>query len=164
MKDILDADKLLQVAMELELTGETFYEIVASACGRDRPAVEQFFRGLAQEEREHYRKFDKMLRDLSEKAGRPARAMSDEQQSSVIRLLSQRVLPDPAAARDKAARCGFQEAVDISIEMERKAIAFYTGVLPTIAQEQDAEALRQIIDEEKRHEKDLVRLRRSAGG
>jgi rubrerythrin len=160
MEGLLEAEKLLPVAMELELTGETFYEVVSSACGRDRPAVERLFLRLAEEEREHYRPFEKMLRELPAKTDRPTAALSQEQRNNVVMLLSERVLPDPAAARDKAACCSLREALDIAMEMERRSIAFYRSILPAVANPRDADVLQRIIAEERTHETDLATTRR----
>lgn len=161
MVDLSNAEKILQIAMELEETGKVFYEVAAAGCTKSRQDdVSELFHHLAKEEDDHYKIFQRMLEELAERTQRQPVPLTDEQRKYVQDLINERIIPNPAATLEKVRHCSLAEALDIGIEMERESVAFYTGILLTVTNGQDTEIVQRIIDEEKQHESDLLDSRR----
>jgi rubrerythrin len=161
MEDFLSKGRILQIAIELEVTGGVFYEVVASGCGRGNERVAKLFLRMIDEEEDHRKTFENMLNEFVEQTGQRPAPLSPEEREYVTKLLNAQVLPDPVATREKAEHCILKEAVDIAIEMERETVAFYAGVLLTATGEDDAKLVQKIIDEEKKHERDVLDLART---
>lgn len=151
---LFSADEVFQIALELEQTGQVFYEAVAIGC-KDRLAAE-LFRRLAQQEAEHYNRFQKMRQSL---AGAPE-PMTWEGLEFAQALINQRVIPDPRQARAAAAGATPRQALDLAIQMEKDSVLFYNEMVQVMRN--DAAAIQVIIQEEKRHAQELMGLRRSA--
>ena len=152
---VFTGDEVFQIAMELEETGQVFYEALAAACG-DLKVAELCHR-LARQEIDHYNKF-KLLRERL--ASRPAsHPLTWEEMDFAQALINDRVVPDPAKARELAVKGSVAEALDLAIKLEKDSILFYMDVLPAVDGD-DAAAIRQIIAEEKRHAQELIFARR----
>ena len=158
--DHLTPQRVLQIAMELEQTGQVFYEFVATGCGPRNQNVAKLFHRLAAEETHHFAIFSRMLADLEQRTGEDVPPLTAAQEEHIRDLLNGRVLPDPIAARQAAHDMTLPAALDLAIEMERNAVAFYSGVLVSALSDEDAAEVSAIIAEEQRHEDDLVESRR----
>ena len=153
---VFSAEEVFQIALELEETGQVFYEAVAAACGNEQ--VARLCRRLAQQEAAHYKTFQQMQkRPPDDPASRPLNA---EGLGYVQAMVNQRVVPDPGKAREMAAKGSLAETLDLAIRMENDSISFYTGMLDMV-DGGDAEAVRRIIREEQRHAQELAVSRRS---
>lgn len=160
MPETFNAEQVLKIAMELEKTGQVFYEVVASGCTWENQRVAKLLIRLAAEEEDHLRDFERMLGELVRRTGHTLTPLLPQQQQYVMEMLNEQIIPDPIAARRKAGDCTVAEALDLGIAMERASVAFYTGVLLTDADEQDAAVIEEIIAAERKHEEDLLGSRR----
>ena len=143
-------DEIFQMAMEMEETGEVFYEALAAATGDQ--AVADLCRLLAAQEREHYIVFKRLREKL---VTRPAtRPLTWEEMDFAQTLLNERVVPSPAEAREVAQSGSLTETIDLAIRMEHDAVSFYSDMLRCV-DEADAEAVSKILEEEKRHAREL---------
>ena len=156
MPKAFNAEQVLEIAIELEKTGQVFYEVVASGCTRENQRVANLLMRLAAEEEDHLKFFEEMLGELVSSTGHTPTPLLPTQQQYVMEMLNEQIVPDPIAARRKAADCTVAEALDIAIAMERASVAFYTGILLTDANEQDTAVIEKIIAAEKKHEEELL--------
>jgi len=154
---IFTGDEIFQLAMELEETGEVFYEAVAAGCGN--ASVADLCRRLAEQEKQHYRTFEDMRKRL---AARPeARPLTWEEMKFAQGLINDRLIPGPEEARRIAAGGSLTETIDLAIRLENDSVEFYTELLPAV-EEGDREAVARIIEEERRHARELTAARRDA--
>jgi len=149
-------DEIFQIAMEMEETGEVFYEAMAAAGGSE--AVANLCRRLAGQEREHYRTFEKMRAALVTRP--PDRPLTWEEMEFDQALINDRVVPNPAEALRIASTGNLTETLDLAIRLERDSVTFYSEMLPFVAGD-DAEAVGRIIKEEQRHVEELLIARRN---
>ncbi len=156
MHELVSAERLIQVAMELEATGQVLYEVASTSCARDNKHVADLFARLAGEEQDHYNTFEQMLREQAEKTHRPPVSLTDAQRKVVQDLINDKVMPDPVATWQRVRHCTLANALEMAIDLERESIAFYAGILLGVTDPQDAEIVRRIIREEKDHEEDLL--------
>ena len=149
MDEAMTADRLFQVALELEETGQIFYEALAASTGNRQVAA--LARRLAQQELDHFHKFERMRRQAAQ-AG-PAEPMSPDELVHVQQLVREKVIPSEAGVRRIAATAKLGEALEVAIRMEEDSVTFYSAMLT--AEGVDADAVRKIIDEEKAHVRTL---------
>jgi len=74
-------------------------------------------------------------------------------------LIEERVLSDPDTARDAATVGDTPTLLQTAIQMEKDSVLFYRELLDEVDDE-DRSAVREIIDEEKRHVCALIELQR----
>lgn len=147
--------EIFQIAMELEEAGRVFYETLAEESEDHNLA--DLCRNLAAQEVSHYRKFKEMSDQLVQRpASRPL--TWDELHFAQI-LIEERVLSDPEAARDVAGSGDVAGILDTAIRLEKDSVLFYNEMLGEV-DENDKPAVREIIDEEKRHVRVLVEAKK----
>jgi rubrerythrin len=147
--------EIFEMAAELEEAGRAFYEKLAE--GSKDEALTDLCRTLAEQETSHYRKFKRMGEELVERpASRPL--TWDELHFAQI-LIEERVLSDPEAAREAASTGDIAGILDTAIQIEKDSVLFYNELLGEV-EEEDAAAVREIIDEEKRHVRALVEAKK----
>ena len=152
---IYSGAEIFQIAMELEEAGRVFYETLAEEAEDQNLA--DLCRNLAAQETNHYRKFKKMSEELVQRpASRPL--TWDELHFAQI-LIEERVLSDPEVARDAAVSGDAAEVLETAIRVEKDSVLFYNELLGEVDKE-DAPAVQEIIDEEKRHVRVLVKAKR----
>jgi len=151
----------LQIGMELESTGQVFYELAASSCPRQLTQIETLLVRLAKDEEDHYRTFEDLLAKHLAQAGQCVPSLSDETKQEIQQLIRERIVPDPAAAMATARKGDMLAVLDLAIELERRTREFYTENLPPATDEADLAVVQKILDEEKQHEQDLKDTRRS---
>ena len=155
MAGLFIADEVLQMAMQLEETGQLLYEAVAATCGSE--PVAELCRRLAKEEVEHYNTFKRMRQEL---ADRPeSRPVTREELKSAQAVINERVVPDPMELGRVARQGSLEEVLELSIQLEDDSVAFYAYLLAAMEGE-DAEVVERIITEEQQHARDLREARR----
>lgn len=154
MPQVFTGDEILQIAMELEETGQVFYEALAVSCRSER--VSALCRRLAGQERTHYNTF-KRMREAWAGEGEP-RAMDRLELEFVQGLINDRIVPGPAAARELAAEGGLARALDLAVRLEEDTVRFYTQIASAVDHD-DAKVIRDIIAEEERHARELTDAR-----
>jgi len=148
---LFTSDEAFQMALQLEASGQLFYESVAKAT--EDAAVADMCRNLAAQEQAHAAKFQAM-RDATSKAS-PARRFTPEATEFVQAMLEGKILLKPAEAKRIAAESDLSELLEMAIKMEQDSIRFYSELL-SVLDAADAEAVNGIIEEEKRHERELT--------
>jgi len=152
---IYSGAEVFQIAMEMEEAGRAFYERLAETS--QDPNITDLCRNLAGEEVNHYRKFKKMGAELVQ---RPAsRPLTWDELHFANMLIEERVLADPGAARDAASKGDTPGLLETAIHLEKDSVLLYTELLKEV-DEQDAPAVQEIIDEEKRHVCALVEAKK----
>jgi rubrerythrin len=144
----------LEMAMEIEKNGQTFYNAVAEKSAD--PEVKALFEDLAVQERRHYRVFQKMLEGVKPAPERPA-AEYEEYQTYVQVALDNALFagPDKALALAKQAE-DRETALRAAMGFEKDTMLFFYDLREMVS-EADQEAISGVIREEKQH------LRRLAG-
>ena len=150
------ADEVVQMAMDMERTGRTFYESLGSAC--DDRGVSRLCVRLAEQEAAHYAVFEKMHRQLAE--GGQAKLLSDQQAARAHELVRAFVVPTPEEVRRVALGGKLADALDMAIQMEKDAVRFYSSVVEVLPGEMDP--VTKVIQEEEAHLRDLLALAGSA--
>ncbi len=156
MERVFAGDEILQIAMELEETGQVFYEAVAAGCGNE--AVARLCRRLAQQEIDHYNTFKRMREELPARSA--SRPLNWQELGFVQDLVNKRVIPDPAQAVSLAREGSLAKTLELAIRMENDSVKFYTELLGA-SEGEDAQTLKRIIAEENKHAQDLLAARRS---
>ena len=144
---LFDLEDVFRMAAQLEESGQHFYETVA----RNTPniVVAALCRDLAQQEQVHYQTFDALRRGAT---GKPQPAQTTFGQMQVTQaLLEDKAAPMQEEARGVAESGSMDEVLDMAVAMEVQSVAFYKEIASAVGPE-DAEAVEEIIEEEKRHE------------
>ena len=158
MAETRTLDEVFQIAMELEETGQVFYETMA-VVSQDHE-VASLCRRLAQKESEHYDAFKEMRQaELGDRAGGP---MDLDQSRAVQDMINEQVIPDPKKIREVAGHGGMAEALSLALEMENSSVEFFGRMLEVVS-EADARVVQAIIAEEHKHVKDISAALNSLG-
>lgn len=144
--------QIVQVAMDMEKLGLTFYRALASAC--DNHKVSQVCAALAEAEARHYNVFKGLLATVYTPGVDVP--MTEEQKAEADRLIKSAVLPDPAEVQRVGIGGSVKEAISMAIKMERDSIRFYQQMLRLIPS--GSAAVERIILEEQTHLRDLQAL------
>ncbi len=158
MKLAFTGDEVIQIAVEMEETGEMFYEALAATTGNEQ--VRSMCRRLARDEIDHRRTFQRLRESFA--ADWPLRELEPEELDFTQSLINEKILPDPDEARAVASGGSTADAMDMAIRMEADSVRFYSELLAG-ADGRDAEAIRRIIREEKSHQRMLTDARRGLG-
>ncbi len=156
MPELFSARELIEIAIEEERTGATFYRALAEST--DSEDLEEFALDVAEMEDEHEEKFLGLL----EKVGdyRPGGEQYPGQyQSYMSYLIEGRIFPTGRDGEEMAQRqASDREAVETAMEMERNTLLFYHEMIRFIP-EPDRDLLEDIIDEERQHVTDFAAYR-----
>jgi|WetSurMetagenome_2_1015567.scaffolds.fasta_scaffold00168_18 rubrerythrin len=140
------ADRTMQIAVEMEKLGRTFYESLAQGCGD--PGIAALARQLARDEKNHVEVFSRMLDALPDAQRGPA--LTETELFDAAAALRVKIMPGAAAVRDAVIGADIGKVLDMAIDMEAQAAAFYSGEARAAAG-MDSAALARIADEEKKH-------------
>ncbi len=150
-------DEVFQIAMQAEESGRLLYETVAKEAAD--PKVAGLCGQLAAQERKHYDKFKAMKAALP--AGIDERRLSLEEMEFVQALIEGRVTPLEAEARRIVRESSLAKVLDMAIQAEKDSAAFYEQMVAGV-DAGAAAAIREIIQEENRHERMLTEARQGA--
>ena len=153
---LFKVDEAIQMAMQAELAGQALYVALAENCPRDDIAA--ICRLLASQEQAHYDYF-KSIRE-SQPATVATREISLDEVEFVKGLMAGRVIPNEAEALATVRGNSVGAVLDLAIRAEQGSVAFYKELLGHIDASDVAE-IREIIEEEKRHEQLLTSVRQS---
>jgi rubrerythrin len=140
------ADHALQIAIEMEQLGRTFYEALADGCGDSR--IETFARKLAEEEGTHIRVFEQMRDGLP--PGLRGPRTSEKELFLAAKELSNKILPNPEKVRETVLSSDLGKALGMAIEMEKEAVSYYLSLVSD-APDLDVAVLTNVANEEKKH-------------
>jgi rubrerythrin len=148
------ADRALQIAVELERLGQTFYESLAQGCGD--AVIAALASDLARAEKHHVAFFARMLEALPPELRGPK--LTEQELFDAVNEARADIIPGPAKVRDAVLETELTKALDLAIDMESKAVAYYTSQ-SFGAKGIDSAALARIAEEEKKHLKVLQERR-----
>ncbi len=154
---LFDIRELIKMAVKDEETGIAFYQALAEST--DQPEIKDGIQAIAAEEEHHRDRFKGML----EKAGEwePVEEYSGQYEDYVNALLENRAFPKPEDAAEEARSVANDaEAIDIAIGLEKDTLLFQQEMRGFISPEYN-DFVDEIIDEERKHVKDLTRLKSS---
>lgn len=140
-----DIKEFIEIAVEMEKMGCTFYEKMAAAFSRDTE-ISELFSVLAKDERIHEKMFRGLLSNLPGLAN--PRTKEDSIAFLKIMVLPESMLSEEdAQARLKQIQTP-RDAVDRALRVEKDTFAYYEAMKDIFGKH---EALETIIEEEKRH-------------
>jgi len=139
------ADYALQVAIQMENLGHTFYESLAA--GRGDWKISLVAVKLAEDELEHLRIFENMRNALP--ADQRGPKMTNDQITAAAGKFYKLILPTASEVRRVALGSDRKEVLQMAIKMETDSIAYYKNLLSAVGKE--AAILKKVIDEEKKH-------------
>ena len=148
----------LELAMNIETNGETFYRAVAGKTAD--PAVRALFEDLAVQETKHYAVFAKLSKGMIGSPLMTAEAWDEYQnylQATVQSALfegSDRALAAAEEAADE------KEAIKMAIGFEKETLLFFYN-LSDLVSDRDKKTIARIIAEEKSHVRRLAALLRA---
>jgi rubrerythrin len=154
----ISVDRELQVAIQMERLGHTFYESLAEGCAQ--PGIASVARALAKAELTHLETFEEMRRALP--ADQRGRKLTEGELFSAAKQLCNTILPAMSEVRRIVLRGNVAEALDMAIKMEAAAVAYYSELASRVTDE-DAVVLKRIAGEERKHFKSLEDLRKRYG-
>ncbi|MBW1781986.1 MAG: ferritin family protein [Deltaproteobacteria bacterium] len=148
------AYEIIDIAEKLEKNGEKVYrEAIAET---QNPALKALLKWMADEEVRHAEWFSRLKDEVE---------MSDDQ--SLIKEMSGALVSDFLGEQsfslkevDFSAIKGTRELIEVFIEFERDTILFYEMLEAFIVDDETAQKLRRIMDEEKDHISKLEELLR----
>jgi len=147
--------ELLEVAVGIERNGMAFYKALADKTGnRD---VKGIYNHLAGEEKKHLDIFQGMSDSLGQ--AKPPETYTDEYMLYLKSLVDSTVFTNVTEAQQKAEKTSNEvEALDTGIQAEKDSILFYTE-LQNLVRERDRKVVLNILDEEKKHLRQLSELK-----
>jgi len=150
---LFDVPELVRIAVEDEKTGVLFYSTLAA---RTRSApLRQTYQGLADQERRHQKRFEKMLEDLG--SYQPTESYPGEYIAYLRAMLDSRAFPDEATGRRMAAECVDDDAaLSLAIRFERDTLALYNE-LRSLVPDKDQATVDELAREEQGHLVELAR-------
>jgi len=158
MAELFKSSEILNVAIEIEKNGETFYSTMAERLKEEK--VRELFRFLAGEERRHAQDFTRMLESVGRYQPR-GESYPGEWESYVKALADSRIFtremkPDEMAEKVKTAA----DALDMAIGAEKESILFYTE-MKRFVPESEHNVIDGIIEQERGHFMKLSALKAS---
>lgn len=156
---LFTAAQALEMAMEIERNGETFYN-EAAAKSAD-PEVKALFEDLAIQEQAHYRVFQNMLErtdpDAAPSTAYPT-AYYDEYKAYVQVAMENALFTGPAKALALAEKAEDREtALRAAMGFEKDTLLFFYDLREMVS-EGEKEAISKIIKEEKKHLRRLASM------
>jgi len=156
MAVFFSGSELLEIAVGIERNGMAFYQALADKTGKKD--VKDIYSYLAGEEKKHLDTFQGMSDSLGQ--AKPQETYTEEYMLYLKSLIDNVVFSNVTEAQQKAARVFNEiEAVDTGIQAEKDSILFYTE-LQNLVREMDRKVILNIVDEEKKHLRQLSELKK----
>jgi rubrerythrin len=152
---VLTVAEALEMAMEIEENGETFYN-KAAAQSTDTE-IKTLFETLAAEERGHYHVFQKMRKELKS-VPEPLAEKYDEYQAYLQVELNNALFAGPDKALELAKQAQDRStALRAEMGFEKDTMLFFYD-LREMVREADRETISNVIREEKKHLRRLAKM------
>jgi len=150
---VFTATEGLEMAMEVEKSGEVFYNKVAA--NSTDPELKALFENLALQERGHHQVFQKMLGDVKPSPFFPA-VEHDQYQTYLQVALENALFAGPDKALSLADQAKDREtALRAAMGFEKDPLLFFYDLRDMVS-EADQDAITKIIIEEKKHVRRLM--------
>lgn len=152
MEEHFSGAEVVEVAIEIERNGETFYAGVAAKTHDDK--LKRVFDFLAEAEREHRVIFEKLLHTV--RSYDPAGAYPEEYFGYLNALAVEHVFTrDGKGAALAAEVTDDRSALDLALGFEKKTILYFEGMKRVVPSEEHS-LLDMLIEQEKEHIKRLL--------
>ena len=150
--------EIVLLATEIEKVGHLYYKQAQKLATTKE--VTEVFKLMASDELEHIRILHKEIKPLFQDANE----YHWENEETVARYLSRdtqsMVFSDMEELKKSAEKIkSEEEAIDLCIDGEKQAVAFYKKVLDQTSSEEGKKAIQRILEEEKKHVEKLVNLK-----
>ena len=148
--------EVLQMAVEIEKKGKTFYDSVVNAVKDNK--TKEIFQFLADEEVRHEKVFRAMLEEVETDSDRSP--YDDTEMTLYFRsLIDRKIFPSGEEGEAMKKEIGEpQVAIKIAIGLEKDAILFFSELL-RVTQDKEHPVINRIIDEERDHIHRILRLK-----
>ncbi len=146
---IFNADEVFEMAEQIERNGAAFYRQAA----KQFPAQQRLLTTIAEQEDGHCATFAAWRRQLTDKDKEAAVHDPDNEAEDFLRVMADNRIIDIQRG-PKSVLNGdesFGDILGIAVGMEKKSIAFYTGMQEMISPARGRDKLDYIIKEEQRH-------------
>jgi rubrerythrin len=145
---IFRATDIVEMAMELEKSGEIFYDAVAKKA--TSPDVSALFEELAEQEKYHYAVFSKMTGTVWDQS-----AFTGDEWDQYLMYLQATIKSAFFEGSDKALSLAEQVtdekvALQMALDFEKETMLFFYDLLDKVP-EAEKSMVQRIIDEEKTH-------------
>jgi rubrerythrin len=152
---IFHATDVVEMAMELERSGEIYYQTVAEKA--TSPEVQALFKDLAEQEQHHYEAFKQLSRTVWDTAANP-----EETWDEYLKYLQATIQSAFFEGADKALALAEQvederEAVEMAMDFEKETMLFFYELRDKVSGA-DQSVVRRIIDEERTHVRRLAKM------
>jgi rubrerythrin len=158
MSIVFSGDELINIAIDIERRGISFYDVMAKST--DNEMARATFAGLVAMEREHLKTFQDMRNEMSESETPP------EYPGYIQTLIDEAVFSDDLITGEIAMQADSDiKAIEMGINAEKDSLLFYYEMKENIPQ-RVIPVLNRIIAEEKSHLQQLseIKKRLSGGG
>ena len=156
MAVFFSGSELLEIAIGIERNGMEFYQALADKTGKRD--VKDIYIYLAGEEKKHLDTFQGMSDSLGQV--KPPETYTEEYMLYLKSLVESAIFSNVTEAQQKAAKLANEiEALDTGIQAEKDSILFYTE-LQNLVRERDRKVVLNIVDEEKKHLRQLSELKK----
>jgi rubrerythrin len=149
------ASDIVEIAIEIEKNGRSFYENFAKKTRIKN--VADFFRDMAQEETQHEKDFQVILSSVMQH--KPCDIYPQEYLAYINAIAGGYLFKDNDDFRERASRIDSENAaIDFSLGMEKDSILLYEE-MKKIVSDADKALIEAIIDQEREHVKRLWAIR-----
>ena len=160
MGNIFAGSEIVEIGVQIEINGRDFYNALVKKSKKKETG--DIFGYLAGEEEKHIATFQKLLDSVNKYE--PQEAYPQEYFTYMNALAKEHVF----TKKDKGAEIAKniksdEEALDMGIGFEKDSIVFYEG-MKKVVPEYDHKTLDGLIEEEKKHLRDLNSLKKKLGG
>jgi rubrerythrin len=139
------ADNALQIAMQMERLGLTFYNSLAARCS-DTQIVALAVK-LADDEKKHLWKFERMYHSIPLERCGPK--LTEDQLAADAGKFYKLILPTADEVSSVATSGDMVKVLAMAMQLEADAIAYYLSMTP--ASKEETAIIRGIAEEEKKH-------------
>jgi rubrerythrin len=156
MSVIFSGDELIQIAIDIERRGISFYDVMAKSI--DNEMARAAFDGLAAMEREHLAIFQGMLAESH--IGKTGSAPERQYPGYARALIDEAVFSDDLITSEMAMQADSDiKAIELGISTEKDSILFYYEMKENLAP-RDVPVMERIIAEEKSHLQQLSSIKK----
>jgi len=138
------AEYTLQIAMQLERLGQTFYQSLAAGCGNAE--ISALAAKLADDEKKHLWSFQRMYQAIP--IDRCGPKLTEDQLTAAAGKFYKLILPSAEEVRKVAIDGDITKVLAMAMQMESDSIAFYLGMT---ASPGESAVIKNIVEEEKKH-------------
>ncbi len=141
---MISARDLLNIALRIESAGYVYYKDLAEKVSGE---VRKLFENLADQERDHSRRFQEILGRYEEDF-----EVSPEVLGYLQALAETSIFPKLVEKPPE----DLKEAVRLAIEVEKDSVLFYSEILNYVPEKK---AVEEIVEEEKKHLRNLLAVK-----